>query len=52
MVALDVANIPATVTYLPADAGRRDVQNFRLVLFKAEMILVMQDLWSMSSQRR
>ena len=39
-----VANIPATVTYLPTDAGRRDGTNFRLVLFKAEMILVMQDL--------
>ena len=38
-----VANIPATVTYLLMQEDVM-VQNFRLVLFKAEMILVMQDL--------
>ncbi|XPE23566.1 YbhB/YbcL family Raf kinase inhibitor-like protein [Shigella sonnei] len=39
-----VANIPATVTFGPLMQEDVMVQNFRLVLFKAEMILVMQDL--------
>lgn len=39
-----VVNIPATVTYLPVDAGDVMEQNCRLVLFKAEMILAMLGL--------
>lgn len=39
-----VANIPATVTYLPLMQEDVMVQNFRLVLSKAEMILAMRDL--------